>query len=142
MANGGNSPPPPKDVHVSLYYENRPLNGDSIKPTAPNGNTISMSSFQVKLNGSSTAALSVRLYLSAPMNNASMWQVFASEEPGFPTAIWEGTTWPVSPQETWSTSEFVATFRGVPLFPIAGKLKVFYGAEKPVEANFTIVKPQ
>ena len=137
-----NSPAPPKDVHLSLYYENRPLSGASINSTASDGKTLSISSFQVRLNGCSTATLSARLYLSVQVNNASMWQIFASEEPSFPTAIWEGSSWPVSPQETWSTTEFVATFKGVPSYPIAGKLKVFYGADKPVEANFTILKPQ
>jgi hypothetical protein len=132
---------PSKILHVSLLYKNRKLNGALIQSDSGDPKQIKLSSFQFKVDGSSPAILSVRLYLATDVDSGWPWQKTTSEESGFPTAMWVGSQQPVSPTETWNTGDLFASSKGEIKYPIDAKLKVFYGGGIPAEANFTIVKP-
>ncbi len=130
-----------KDVQLALLYENHSLYRAALKNKSNTPKTISLSSFQVGLSGTASAQLSARLFLSIPATNQSQWQDTASEERGFPLALWEGSPNPVSPGETWNTTDLTVILKSEPSYPIKGRLKVFFGGENPAEADFTIVKP-
>ena len=141
MAGGISTVPAPRNAHVSLLYNNMPFSDGAVIKNASTGNPnyVTFQSFQVRVSGNSTP-LSVRLYFSVPGQTAGLWQKTPSDESGFPTELWEGSQWPVSPQETWSTTEGGIQPQGAYNFPISAKVKVFFGADKPLEINFTIVK--
>jgi len=132
---------PPKVLHVSLLYQNRKLNGALVRSDSTDPKQIKLSSFQLKMDGSAPATLSVRLYLTTEIDSGWPWQKTASEESGFPTAMWVGSQQPVSPSETWNMGDLVAFSKSEVKYPVDAKLKVFYRGESPAEANFTIVKP-
>ncbi len=141
MADGAARPiAPSKNMNMTLLYENSALNGSALRSHSTDAKTVTLSSFQIKLTGTSSTNVSVRLYLSAPLNSTSRWQETTSDEPRFPTALWDGAVLPVSPQETWNTAPLTGAFKGDIKYPINAKLKVFYGADKPSEATFTINK--
>lgn len=130
-----------KILRISFLYHNKKLNGMAIQSDATDPKQLRLSDFQIRLDGNSPAILSVRLYLATALDSGWPWQKTASEEPGFPTAMWMGSPQPVSPTETWNTGELFAASKSDVKYPISAELKVFYGGESPAEAKFTIVKP-
>jgi hypothetical protein len=124
---------------VVLSHGNKELNGQTIDTGGRSDvlNGLIVPSLQITAT-KTTAPLSVRLYLSegdARWNGP--WEPTESDDKEFPAEFhWGGPQ--VSSQETWNTPEFIVQRnKGVPFDRlISARIKVFYGAAKPVLADF------
>jgi hypothetical protein len=131
--------PPKPDARLQILYENAILNGRTISIPGSDPKAIRLSEFQVKNSGGgATATVSGRLYLSTTATSASIWQPTTSDDPRFPMVFFFGGAIPISPQETWNLPAFVAQSTTDIKEPVAARLKVFYGADRPVETDFVI----
>lgn len=129
-------------LHLQILYEGSELNGRTI---FIHDRQVALSEFHTKNYGShATGPISVRLYLSKQVSEVgSLWQVTSSEEPEYPSCFWTtGASGAViNPQETWNWGSFAGTIDTSSLDSndvMKGKLKVFYGADKPAVADFTL----
>lgn len=104
------------------------------------------------VGGRATGPVSARLYFSKQLTQMppgtapgaiGQWQPTASDEAKFPYAFY-GSAGPfgveINPQETWNWPGFAGQLSQAPAKPISGKVKVFYGSAKPVEAHFVFRK--
>jgi hypothetical protein len=142
------------DVYLLLYYGNSKLNGQTIRVAAngltsngqpvPNGQlTFQLSEFHFKNDSSQiSGAVSTRLYLSRKVSSTlAPWENTPSDERGFPSAFYAGGGIPIyiNAHETWNWVPFAGAIGKLgPDDVVSAKLKVFYGAENPVVANFLI----
>ena len=96
---------------------------------------------------STTAPISLRLYFSDRVvytgaGSWGQWQPMpSSNEPGMPTEFWIGGQYTISPGESWHGPSFSGVKQGGVIRPIQVRLKVFYGVDRPAEANLTIMPP-
>jgi hypothetical protein len=131
-------------IHLAIDLDGQPLNGQIVvgKVTA-DGKNIMLPEIQTKNFGSQPAdKVSARLYLSKTLaGGGAFWQPTTSDEEGFPLELFEGGAVSINPQETWNTNAIVFSLDKLPQEPIRTKLKVFYGADHPVEATFMFQKP-
>lgn len=147
MAQGSGASSSP-DVHLHILYNKSELNGQTIRvPFAAQGSGAKMFQllpFNVHNSGSHISnAVSVRVYLSKQVQSLSQWMVTPSDEADFPVCFYEGGAIApiyINAQETWNFNEFsgVIQNQNMDSNEVAVRVKVFYGADKPVIANFTI----
>jgi len=133
------------DAKVQILFEGSELDGRTITLAAKQ--QLALDELNLRnVGGKPTGPVSVRLYFSkqinpVPFNGAfGIWEATASDESKFPYAYYGGTlgTPPlVNPQETWNWVGFAASLPDGLNEPLRCKVKVFYGAPKPAEANFT-----
>jgi hypothetical protein len=101
--------------------------------------------FQVKNFGGKSVPtqLSARLYLSVrPTVVAGEWEPLnSSDDPQMPVELWSGGFAEISPGEIWHSPALTAQIQGGLKEKIQGKLRIFYGAEKPADLEFTIDVP-
>jgi hypothetical protein len=120
------------------------LEGGTIEISAQSPQLIQLSEFQIKNVGTHvTGAVTARMYFSKVVNPLGpVWQPTPSEEPKFPFACFSGVGGGpiINPQETWNWPAFSGQSEQSLDEPIRVKLKLFYGAAKPAEVNFTIRK--
>jgi hypothetical protein len=109
-----------------------------------NGN-FGIPEFQLKNFGGRAAPsqVSARLYLSMRPNtlNGAWEPLNSSDEPNMPVELWTGGFAEISPGETWHTPPLAVQVQGGLKGPIQGKLRVFYGADKPAELDFSVEPP-
>jgi hypothetical protein len=139
MAQTSSAPLPP-DAHIQISYENGNLDKRTI--TLANSLSVQLSEFHLKNSGGRvTGAVSARLYFSKQIATAGFWQPTPSDEQGFPVAFYISgglASILINPQETWNLAQFQGTLPQAPADPISAKLKIFYGARNPEEAEFAI----
>ena len=131
------------DLHLRILYEGVDLNGRTITVSG-DPKALKLSEFQIK-NGAdrATGTISLRLYFSKsvvstiPFNPNYPWQPTTSDENGFPTAFYASGVAVVNPTETWNWPAFVGSLTE-DLDEVSARLKIFYGAAHPAEANFVI----
>jgi hypothetical protein len=114
--------------------------------TADSDGKFDLPEFQVKNFGGRVVPtqLSARLYLSVhPDLISGTWMPLnSSDEPKMPVELWSGGFVLVSPGEIWHSPALAGQVKGGLKESIQGKLKVFYGADKPAELDFTIKPSQ
>jgi hypothetical protein len=138
----------PANVRLQVLYNGSELEGRTISVVAnqPTSTPFQTSDFRIKNAGGRVAGpVSVRLYFSSPVVSlVPQWQSTASDDSNFATAFYS-TGFPpilINPQETWNWISFNGVIPQGLSEPISAKVKVFYGAEKPVEVAFLIRKSE
>jgi hypothetical protein len=119
---------------------------DGQKIEIPWGGRLPLEPLFIKNEGDKRSEpLSIRLYCSGPISfNGGDWEAFASNDKDYPSGYalpLHRTTLgiAVAPKETWTMDN---TF-GLGAWPqltnvVSCKLQVFYGADRPAEAKFSI----
>jgi hypothetical protein len=138
---------PSGTLALHILYSNAELNGHTIEATIravdPNQATLfALQPFQAENSGESVNQISAHLYFSVPIDAmTASWTSIASDDSKFVSAfLWTTpvTAAPISHGETTSLPEFQGNKVLGFTAPISARLKIFYGADKPAEANFTV----
>lgn len=143
----GSGPSSSPDVHLHILYNKNELNGQTVRvPFNPQGSAkmFQLLPFSVHNSGSHISnAVSVRLYFSKQVQSSNQWMATPSDEADLPFCYYAGGMMApiyINAQETWNFSEFSGLIQNQNMDSneIAVRMKVFYGADRPVVANFTI----
>jgi pimeloyl-ACP methyl ester carboxylesterase len=127
---------------IKILHANKDLQGRLINTSGRSDvlNGLVIPAFQLQAD-QLVRILSVRLYLSegdARWNGP--WEPTRSDEEQFPIEFFWAARMEISPHETWNTPEFIVQRnRGKPFSrKLSARIKVFYGADKPAVADFTL----
>jgi len=101
---------------------------------------VFLRNLQIKNIGNApTGEISLRLYLSKTTTGyGGAWIGTDSDEPGYPAAFYSRVgAMVINAQETWDWADFSTNLSDSDAKLVSAKLKVFYGAEKPDEFDFS-----
>jgi len=134
---------------IDILYGAHRLNGRTVMSDTTS--FVSLGNLHLKNVGDKTSdPVSARLYIAVKMPQpfavgGGPWPTTQSEEPDFPLAFYYpgmGEHPRINPTETWNVPVFQLQPPTPWTKPIKAKLKVFYGASKPAEAEFTIIQKE